>query len=415
MLLPMMFGIHPLRASNVCLQVPGWSWDPLEARWRQMYSRLQDYAAEHGRLPPRSCGALDRWVDRQRHACKVDMLSDERLRLLEAISCWSWDPLEALWRQMYGQLQDYVAEHGRLPPVNTSGALGVWVNTQRQVYKDGMLSEERQRLLEAISCWSWDPLKDQWRQMYARLQDYVAEHGRLPPQALGSLGLWVTKQRQTRNTGMLSDERQRLLEAISCWDWDPLEDQWRQMYAQLQDYVAEHGRLPPVKTSGALGIWIDTQRQACKNSILSEERQRLLEAISCWSWDLQEAQWQRMYGQLQDYVAEHGQLPPLNTSGALGIWVTTQRQARKNGMLSEERQRLLEAISCWSWDPLEDQWRQMYSRLQDYVAEHGRLPPRSCGALGRWVDRQQQARKNDKLSEERQRLLEAVPGWCWRL
>ena len=135
----------------------------------------------------------------------------------------------------------------------------------------------------------------------------------------------------------------------------------------------------------------------------------------------------RLYGQLQDYVAEHGQLPPLNTSGALGIWVTTQRQARKNGMLSEERQRLLEAISCWSWDPLEAQWRQMYEQLLHFVAVHRRQPaPKDGDGLWQWC-RDQRAAYQDLQSgraakhggrhatPQRIGLMEAVPGWKWWL
>ena len=40
-------------------------------------------------------------------------------------------------------------------------SVGSWISKQRQVYKNGELSEERIRKLEQLYGWSWTPLLDQ--------------------------------------------------------------------------------------------------------------------------------------------------------------------------------------------------------------------------------------------------------------
>ena len=70
-----------------------------------------------------------------------------------------------------------------------------------------------------------------------------------------------------------------------------------------------------------------------------------------------DAAWEDSYRRLEAYHAEHGDcLVPISYATAdgdkLGKWVTTQRQARRKGGLSDERTARLEALG-FVWDALE--------------------------------------------------------------
>lgn len=86
--------------------------------------------------------------------------------------------------------------------------------------------------------------------------------------------------------------------------------------------------------------------------------------------------WEFWFGLLQRYVDEHGtalvlQAHITDDGDQLGTWVTTQRLQRSKGRLSETRQELLHALPGWSWDPKADQWEEGIRHLREYVAAHG--------------------------------------------
>ena len=132
--------------------------------------------------------------------------------------------------------------------------------------------------------------------------------------------------------------------------------------------------------------------------------------------------WFFWYGLLERYAEQGGNASPAarfkTADGfALGSWVNSQRSSKDS--LSEERVKLLEALPVWSWDLLEDRWNEAYEYLKAYVGDKGNARP-AAGfktadgfALGVWGSRQRIAK--DSLSEERVKLLEALPGWSWDL
>jgi helicase associated protein len=87
--------------------------------------------------------------------------------------------------------------------------------------------------------------------------------------------------------------------------------------------------------------------------------------------------------------------------------------------LAPERRARLEAVPRWSWSPREARWENGFARLELFVERegHSRGPPAYRDdegfRLGAWVDAQRVYRRQDVLSEERQKRLQALPGWIW--
>ena len=99
----------------------------------------------------------------------------------------------------------------------------------------------------------------------------------------------------------------------------------------------------------------------------------------------------------------------------LGQWVNVQRRT-KEGFSSERRTRL-EAINGWTWNRRDAGWEEAFTRLQQYVEAEGHARvPRSYvtpdgDKLGQWVTVMRS--RKERLSPDRQRRLEALPGWVW--
>lgn len=158
----------------------------------------------------------------------------------------------------------------------------------------------------------------------------------------------------------MTSERQTALEAIPGPPRDP-DEAWMRSYSLLREYVDEHRELPKRDTiykGKKLGIWISTQRLAKRgkgSSKMTKKRQNCLEAIREWVWD-REQTWKLSYDLLCKYVDEYRMMPEPKTiyhGKRLGLWVRTQRQARRgtcSAKMTTEHALLLEKISKWCWE-----------------------------------------------------------------
>ncbi len=136
----------------------GWN----EETWKVHYLTLLTFVEREGhcRVPSRQVEngfRLGRWVHGQR--MNRDSLPDHRKRSLEAISGWHWSGQQAKWHRACEVLERFVAKYGhaRVPKHHIEGGfkLGLWVMHQREAFKTGTLSQERQRFLDRVHGWDW--------------------------------------------------------------------------------------------------------------------------------------------------------------------------------------------------------------------------------------------------------------------
>jgi hypothetical protein len=171
--------------------------------------------------------------------------------------------------------------------------------------------------------------------------------------------MWVQGQRQAFKKGVLNDAETDRLAALPGWVWDVNEAAWDENLDALVQFVEEHGHARPVAkfvdvTGRRLGAWVDAQRQARKKGTLSGDRAQRLEAISGWTWDPREDEWNAFFDELVAYVEEHGtsrvDRRHVTASGLkLGAWVSGTRSNRNRGRLREDRVKRLEALPEWVW------------------------------------------------------------------
>ena len=336
--------------------------------WEFRYGLLEDFVERegHARVPRfhvENGYKLGTWIHSQRQVYGRDRLDSERIRRLEALPRWTWDPLEAAWEEAFGRLQRFVERAGdaRVPQsqVEDGFNLGTWVSSQRS--RRDKLDTERVRRLEALPRWTWNVDAAAWEEGFAHVQRFVEreENARVPRSQIENgfkLGVWVHAQRRSYEKDKLDADQIRRLEALPGWEWNVFEAAWEEAFAHLERFVEREGS-----------------------------------------------------ARVQTHYAENG--------FKLGMWCSTQRRDRKD--LPIERIRRLEALPDWEWDRFAGKWEEAFAHLERFVEREGnaRVPQSHVEngfKLGAWSNRQRQLYRKEKLNAGRVRRLEALPGWKWR-
>lgn len=129
------------------------------------------------------------------------------------------------------------------------------------------------------------------------------------------------------------------------------------------------------------------------------------------------------FERLHTYVAREGHARVhhrhVEAGYSLGSWVCRIRAAYNEGRLPHKVAAQLEALPRWSWDPYSDNFSEGLSRLHAYVRREGSADLSTTYveagfALGQWVSLRRYDRRRGRLSAERIRVLESVPGWTWK-
>ena len=294
-------GVLSVECGRRLEELPGWTWHSSSAQWEEGFRQLGAYVELNGDalVPARYMFdgyPLGSWVGVQRISHQKGKLEAERVRRLEGVPGWSWDPYADRWEAGFRRLKDYVKRYGdaRVPSayVIEGYRLGAWVLTQRSLHKKGMLEADRERRLERLRGWRWGGLKgDAWDEKYDLLRAFAAQegHARVPQKHVENgvkLGLWVGVQRLTRDE--MTPERRARLEAVPGWSWDPIAEQWDKAFVLLKEYIKKHrtSQVPfSYEVDGVkLGQWVWIQRGRYAKGKLDPSRQGRLEKLPRWTW-----------------------------------------------------------------------------------------------------------------------------------
>ena len=414
--------------------------DATTAPWEFWFGLLEDFVARHGHSQVLQRITTDgyrlgAWVSKQRARHAEGALDPHKVRRLQDLPGWTWEPKVDAWEQGFGHLFRYLESHGdtRVPLSTTVDGfqLGRWVVKQRGRYASGTLHPDRKRRLQDLPGWTWNTLDDSWETGFSQLAEYVNHHGhaRVPVSFIVEdyrLGVWVVHQRSRHASGTLEADRERRLEELPGWTWDPFDDKWENGFRRLREYVACNGdaRMPASYTTVddgyPLGSWVTIQRSSHSKGTLDVDRERRLQALPGWTWDAVADRWEEGFRRLRTYVDHHGNArvpqPYVVDGYPLGLWVNTQGGRYAKGTLEADRERRLEELRGWVWSARAEAWEEGFSRLADYARHHGHTTvPRNFMVedlkLGQWVGNQRA--RQDILDSERKRRLQDLPGWAW--
>lgn len=211
---------------------PGWRWESEADRgWGDRYRELVAFAAAEGHtcVPDLYNGSrqLGNWVTTQRARYRDNRLITSRIRRMEMLEGWEWQPALGAKERCLTELEAYEKEAGSVDVptgfVTASGfALGATLSRMRRLYHRGALSERRVEALESFQGWTWESgpsqeTKDQ--DFFASYRAFVDRegHGNVPGDHLEDgfpLGKTIVSTRYRMKKGALSASRMEALDAI---------------------------------------------------------------------------------------------------------------------------------------------------------------------------------------------------------
>lgn len=379
------------------LEAIGMVWSTSNDLWEQNYAAATQYYLEHGDLEvpikyetPSGFG-LGVWLGAQRAAHKAGELPQEQVERLDALGMDWTNRNDRKWMSLYDVAAAYYHEHGNLNVpseyVTPDGVLlGKWVARQRYAYlnpdrSSARVTPERKALLDKLGM-VWEKY-DPWQERYDLALAYKTEHGDLEIPSVYKtadgvwLGSWVSRQRQTLNSGSsaLSSERRKLLRILFKGERrpsDPAADHgtvreanWERNFRSAARYARKYKHLlvpaSYVDSDGVrLGVWISNLRAARKNRPDSYQvtpaHIKKLNSIGM-VWDARDAKWGTAYQQAKAYYKAHGNLHASanyksdETGFCLGDWLRRMREwdTTHDPKLTPERRAMLDKIGMeWS-------------------------------------------------------------------
>lgn len=436
-----------------------------EVPWDKRFMELVDYKGKHGNCNV-PCGWADnprlaKWVMRQRQRHKMNQMTDEHRRRLDALH-FEFRLVERKapagpttpWEERLRQLIDYKAMTGHLQvKAKENAPLANWLSVQRHSWKKNALSDERKAQLAAIG-FSPDagrapPAKVEWDDRFEQLKAYKAQHNTFNVPVDGGdadketcqLGYWVRNQRMQRNHGKMREDRIQKMDSIG-FPWrlragrkvptEPNElepaEAWKDKLAKLAVYKQLHGTCNVPRTvegeDRKLSHWVGLQRQRKAANKMSQYEQDELEKLG-FEWVLlskaERPGWEQQFEQLVQFKNEHGhcKVPAKWAENPkLAKWVSKQREKQRMNKLPVDRKAKLDSVQfAWSYIEASNKqpWEARLEQLKQYKATHGhcnvpkpKLVETEDDHLGRWLKFQKWRYKTNKMTAERAAELKAL-------
>ncbi|AEA38779.1 hypothetical protein CPARA_1gp121 (nucleomorph) [Cryptomonas paramecium] len=206
---------------------------------------------------------------------------------------------ECNWKEKFEYLHIFRENYGH-PNVSqryqSNPGLGAWVNKQRVHFFKFKISNNRIELLKFLK-FNWAPGKFftfnlSWNKKYKKLNDFRNSHGHCSISRKyiqnRELGFWIKNQRQFFRKGVMDTDKIFLLSKLGfSWIKRPSfkKMNWNQRFKELEMYTNKQGNCLVPQRSGALGKWVQMQRNLYKKNLIKEDRKVLLNKLK-FTWNL---------------------------------------------------------------------------------------------------------------------------------
>ena len=343
--------------------------------------------------------------------------------------------LSSSWEHYFSEASIYYVEHGDLniPKRYTTPAglsLGEWLTTQRRV-RAGQISGNltEQQIGRALTAGDNSaPLILDVVNNFEGLCSIAGLQGEMQEavyrlNANGEGDKIITERfeviEQVHDCRVLFEQLQASLSSS-----------WEHYFSEASIYYVEHGDLniPKRYTTPAglsLGEWLTTQRRVRAGQIsgnLTEQQIARLDSIGMEWGNRNDAAWEHGLEEARKFREQFGNLQvpakyKTKNDYPLGKWINNARKRRSDGKLTEERIRQLNQLGM-AWKVFDVRWEQGYALAAAYAQEYGNLDvPRDYKTadgktLGRWIQNQELAYEQKKLSADQIKRLETI-GMQW--
>lgn len=342
------------------LEKAGMNWNGKIEYTEAMYNLLEDYFKTYGTFPKRNViyknKKLGAWFQAQRNRYKNKKLAIKYVNLLESLGYRPFNEVDEVRNYKYKLLIEFNKLYGRNPKsseIYKNVRIGQFLAQQKYLYKKGKLSDDNVIILNDINAFSLSETQ-KWKIMYEIYIDFKKNNKREPYNTEHykgtNLGNWTILQRKKSLEGKLSKEQiDRLNEANFVWD--KYQSHWNEMYNLVKEYQENHlNRITDsTKYQGSpIGSFLKGQRKLYREGKLQNEKIDAFKKIGIdFSINLKDKNYDHKLKGLKDFIQKKKRMPKRKESYMgipVGNFYYYNRNAYKEGVLTKERQKKLEAI-----------------------------------------------------------------------
>lgn len=282
---------------------------------------------------------------------------------INAIEFKIWNKVDS-FTNMFMQVKQWVDTNDSLPVKsstnNSEYKLAAWCFRQRTIKKDGMLSNDKIKLLETIKYWYWD-LDTLLNNYYSSMKEWFEIH-KTPPKKKSTDTEEQKKAKMCRyvknlnDQGLLDEDKIKHFESLNGWKWKT-NYSFDNMYNTLKQFINDNKKYPSQHSNNKyeqkLGRWTRDIKKYYKNNKLTTEQISKLENLQNWKW-VQTDIFDTNYKNLINWVNQHNKIPSQHSKDPnekqFGRLVARFKKDKKIGRLRDDAKiKKLENISGWKW------------------------------------------------------------------
>jgi hypothetical protein len=252
-------------------------------KWDTRFIELEKYKEKNGHCNcPRRNGSLGEWISKQRTLFISKTLKEDRYEKLVGIG-FIFESNNVKWDTRFIELEKYKEKNGHCNCPQKNGSLGEWISKQRTLFTSKTLKEDRYDKLVGIG-FIFESNNVKWNTRFMELEKYKEKNGHCNcPQKNGSLGSWISTQRNLFTSKTLKEDRYDKLVGIGFEFEDAKVEfdnvKWNTRFMELEEYKGKNGHCNVPKRNGSFGSWISTQRTLFRSNKLKEDRYEKLVGI----------------------------------------------------------------------------------------------------------------------------------------
>lgn len=279
--------------------------------------------------------------------------------LVDNIKISYYEHLNTNWDKMYNELKAFISEYKRMPKFSENAALEEWCSTQKKKRKDGMLSDEKQNLLDDIG-FIWNKFDHAWEEGFKGLKSFYEENKREPvgkgsntqkPKKEADAAKWLGHQKNAYRKGLLSEDRiERLRPYVKSWDLagDKI---WEEQFNKFKNFILKNKKFPMDQGDEQyIYRWVNKQKTIYEAGELKQEYVDRLDGVyKDWSLTGKDRLWKAQYALLEKFLEEFKKTPFIHSDDQqevrIATWFAKQRRLFAGSSLNSWQVEMLQQLT----------------------------------------------------------------------
>ena len=235
--------------------------------------------------------------------------------------------------------------------------IGIWLDNNKQYYKQGNLSQEKISLLKTICNLDKnidDVRNDKWNEIFDILSRYLKQGNTLKSDTVYkdiNIGYWYGTQLTNYHNGLLNEWKISKLQSINLLN-SKFDERWFEKYNISLDYVNKYGKKIKFNTiynNYNIGQWKMDNFKKIKTGRLSKDKLELLKNIYDFDDNKQnknQSQWDLNFNLILEYITNEGIITSntIYKNFKLGMNIKAWKKRYKLGKFPTERYQQLLSI-----------------------------------------------------------------------